>query len=223
MKVGRRLATKLLNVTKFVLGIGADADQAGVVEPEPVDAAMLARLDGVVAEATTAFDGFDYARALERTEEFFWWFCDDYVELVKGRAYGSRGDRRRGIGARRAAHSTRRAAAAARPDAPVRRRGGVELVARRQRPRRRLAGRRGRRRRPELSLDPISEVLASVRRVKTEAKVSQRAAVATLDVRGPADWLASIEAARDDLTEALSVTTLTLREADDVTIAATLA
>ena len=76
---------------------------------------------------------------------------------------------------------------------------------------------------PELSLDPISEVLASVRRVKTEAKVSQRAAVATLDLGGPADWLASIEAARDDLTEALSVTTLTLREADDVTIAAALA
>ena len=53
---------------------------------------MLAKLDVVIAEATTAFDVFDYARALERTESFFWWFCDDYVELVKGRAYGSHGD-----------------------------------------------------------------------------------------------------------------------------------
>ena len=53
---------------------------------------MLARLDAVVADATPAYAGFDYARALERTEAFFWWFCDDYVELVKGRAYGGRGD-----------------------------------------------------------------------------------------------------------------------------------
>ena len=52
---------------------------------------MLARLDATITEATTAFDGFDYARALERTEAFFWWFCDDFVELVKGRAYGGRG------------------------------------------------------------------------------------------------------------------------------------
>ena len=95
MKVGRRLATKLLNVTKFVLGIGAEAEDGGgptdSVSLEAVDAAMLVRLDDVVDEATEAYENFDYARALERTEEFFWWFCDDYVELVKGRAYGSRG------------------------------------------------------------------------------------------------------------------------------------
>ena len=53
---------------------------------------MLAQLVSVIDEATAAFEAFDYARALERTESFFWWFCDDYVELVKGRAYGSQGD-----------------------------------------------------------------------------------------------------------------------------------
>ena len=97
MKVGRRLATKLLNVTKFVLGIGAlrraapPSRRAGRSRSSR-STQRCSKLDAVVAEATAAFDGFDYARALERTEEFFWWFCDDYVELVKGRAYGSRGD-----------------------------------------------------------------------------------------------------------------------------------
>ena len=49
--------------------------------------AMLEELAALVEDATRAFDGFDYARALQRAEEFFWRFCDDYLELVKGRAY----------------------------------------------------------------------------------------------------------------------------------------
>jgi len=85
MKVGRKLATKLLNVSKFVLGIGEVTDD--IVPTEAIDIAMLHRLAGVVDEATAAFEEFDYARVLERTEEFFWWFCDDYVELVKTRGY----------------------------------------------------------------------------------------------------------------------------------------
>jgi valyl-tRNA synthetase len=90
MKIGRKLGTKLLNATKFVLGFGAPPDDA--VPEAAIDRAMLARLADVVDESTRALDDFDYARAMERTEAFFWWFCDDYVELVKGRAYGTQGD-----------------------------------------------------------------------------------------------------------------------------------
>ena len=137
MKVGRRLATKLLNVTKFVLGIAARRRRRRRrASTTPSTWRCWRASTAVVAEATAAFEGFDYARALERTEAFFWWFCDDYVELVKGRAYGGRGDGPAASARAALRDGARRPAAAVRADAAVRRRGGVELVARRQRPRR---------------------------------------------------------------------------------------
>ncbi|MDW3219474.1 MAG: valine--tRNA ligase [Acidimicrobiales bacterium] len=94
MKIGRRLSIKLLNASKFVLGFGEGSDVDPAAITEPLDRSMLDKLADLVDAATTAFDAFDYARALERTEEFFWWFTDNHVELVKARAYGEYGDER---------------------------------------------------------------------------------------------------------------------------------
>ena len=91
MKIGRRLAIKVLNASKFALTAGGDGSSI-ILDPsavtEPIDRALLADLAGVVDSATAAFEDFDHARALEVTESFFWTFCDDYLELVKDRAYG---------------------------------------------------------------------------------------------------------------------------------------
>ena len=87
MKVGRRLAIKILNAARFAL---MQAEPRGPIT-EPLDRGMLTALASLVDESTDRFEAYDYARVLERTEAFFWAFCDDYLELVKARRYGDFG------------------------------------------------------------------------------------------------------------------------------------
>jgi valyl-tRNA synthetase len=84
MKVGRRLAIKILNAARFAL---MHAEPRGPIT-EALDRGMLSSLSLLVEESTAQLEAYDYARVLERTERFFWSFCDDYLELVKSRRYG---------------------------------------------------------------------------------------------------------------------------------------
>ena len=207
MKVGRKLATKLLNATKFALSFGEPP--AGTAPSQPLDLAMLARLDTVVADATAAFEDFDYTRALERTEDFFWWFCDDYVELVKDRAYGAHGEE--GAASARAAlrtalHAVHRMFAPFLPfvteevwrwwqEGSVHTQAWPTATA--------LGG-------DAAVADTIGEVLAAVRRTKTEAKVSQKAPVALLAVTATAAQAGHLDVAGKDLRDAGSIAELTV-------------
>jgi valyl-tRNA synthetase len=84
IKVGRRLAIKLLNAAKFAL---MQAEPRGPIT-EPLDRGMLCSLSMLVKESTEQFEAYDYSKVLEQSERFFWSFCDDYLELVKSRRYG---------------------------------------------------------------------------------------------------------------------------------------
>ena len=91
MKVGRRLAIKILNASRFVLASAAENPAGPDAVSEPLDRGMLTMLARVVRDATADLEEYNYTKALERTESFFWFFCDNYLELVKSRRYGDLG------------------------------------------------------------------------------------------------------------------------------------
>ena len=216
MKIGRRLAIKVLNASKFVLGIteGAAASPADVTAP--LDRAMLAALADVVDVATDAFESYDHTRALEATETFFWTFCDDYLELVKDRAYGGEKWTAEATASARSAlglalDTLLRLLAPTLPFATEEvwswwREGTVHLapwpVAA---PLREAADGVG-----PAGLPAAGRALAALRKVKSEAKVSMRVGIVRAELGVPAAELPLVEAAAADVRAAGRVAALTL-------------
>ncbi|MGC5171182.1 valine--tRNA ligase [Microbacterium sp. DT81.1] len=213
IKIGRRLAIKVLNAANFVLSFPA-AEGAEITHA--VDASMLATLDGVIVEATKALEAYDHARALEVTEQFFWTFCDDYLELVKERAYD-----RTDVGQASAALALRIALSSLlRLLAPVLvfateeswswfNEGSVHTA-----PWPAPLGSDG----DPAVLAAASAALVGIRRAKTEAKASQKTPVARATVTAPAETLNALRFAEGDLRAVGRISDLTLVEGDALTV-----
>ncbi len=205
MKVGRRLAIKVLNASKFVLGVMGEALADPALITTPIDRAVWVELDALVDDATAAFDSYDYARALERTERFFWSFCDDYLELVKSRAYGTDGSDPEGAASARATLALTLAALQRlfAPHLPFVteevwswwREGSVHRAAWPE-----VAGATAW---SEASVYRVaSEVLGAVRKAKSDAQRSLRTDVLSAVVRDTPERLAALALAETDVREA---------------------
>jgi len=194
MKVGRRLATKLLNAAKFVYSFGEAAPGSAITEP--LDRALIQEFDATVAEATKALEGYEYTTALAASERFFWTFCDDYVELVKDRAYAGSDSAR--LTLRQALDGVVQLLAPFIPftaeevwswthdssvhtsswPAPADRPAGTDQ--------RRLLG-------------TASVAIGAVRRAKTELKMSMRSEVRSAEIAAPADFAEAVRLFENDL------------------------
>jgi valyl-tRNA synthetase len=215
MKIGKRLAIKLLNASKFSLSLNATLNNADVTQT--VDHALLNKLAQVVETATTSFEKYDYTRALEVAETFFWAFTDDYVELVKERTYGNQGE---------AAANSARAALGITTHTLLKlfapfipfvteevwswwQEGSIHLQSW-----------------PKSSeiitnkstgidaLNNVTWILSEVRKVKTENKQSMKAEVKTLEIWAKADVIDQVKDAQKDLIAAGNIKDLKLNVSD---------
>ena len=218
MKVGRRLAMKILNASKFAYMTpepsAADGDLLALVT-QPLDTSMLATLHDVVERATKGFEAWDYTRSLELTETFFWTFCDDYIELVKERA-----NNRDGKFSDAEAASAQAAVRIAldvllRLFAPVLPYATEEVwswthadsIHRAPWPS--VTGSTLPADADAKVLKVVSQALAGVRRAKSDAKLGMRAEVTSMTLAGPADALAAAEKGEADLRAAGRITGMT--------------
>ena len=214
IKIGRRLAIKILNASKFILSFELPP---GAEVTNPLDLSMLETLHNVVRSATSALMEYDHAKALETTESFFWTFTDDYLELVKERAYNK--DHPEQASAIAALHqaldvflrlfapvlpfATEEAWSwfndesihrSNWPSAPTHEVGNPDVLA------------------------AASEALIGIRRAKTEAQASQKIPVVTITIAAPESTVSLLEQCLSDIKAVGRITELIFEEAQELEI-----
>ncbi|RPE76486.1 MULTISPECIES: valine--tRNA ligase [unclassified Frondihabitans] len=232
IKVGRRLAIKVLNAAKFVYSFPEPVEGASVTEPLDLD--LLANFARVIEAATDALENYDHAKALEGTEKFFWTFCDDYLELVKERAYGSASSEGAG--------SDGAASAGGQASAVLALRTTVDGLLRLLAPYLPFATEEvwswthdssihtapwptvaelaevGEIVAPTGLLELVGEALISIRRAKTDAKASLKTPVTSAVVVAPADSLELLRTAAADLSAVGRIESLTFEAGDALAV-----
>ncbi|MDN4615139.1 valine--tRNA ligase [Leifsonia sp. F6_8S_P_1B] len=221
IKIGRRLAIKVLNAAKFILGFEAPAALDLALVTAPLDRSMLQNLAEVIADATAALENYDHARALEVAETFFWTFCDDYLELVKERAYGEATPEQASavVALRVALSAFLRLFAPVLPFATEEawswfEEGSVHVADWPQAAETASADWPDTRK----VLATVGRALTGVRGAKTAAKASQRTPVDSAVISGPADEIAAVEAAAGDLRSVGRIAELRFASADELTV-----
>ena len=222
IKIGRRLAIKILNAAKFILGFEAPASDDLPLVTNPLDRSMLQNLAAVVTEATAALDAYDHARALELVETFFWTFCDDYLELVKERAYAESGPGQTSavVALRLALSAFLRLFAPVVPFATEEAWSWFNEGSVHRAPWPAAA---------ELTdasydeglrsmLTIVGRALTGIRGAKTAAKASQRTAVDSALITGPEHELEAIRAAADDLRSVGRIAELRFAPGEDLAV-----
>ncbi len=82
---GEKLLRKLWNASKLVDTL-APEDPEEPEEFEAIDRWLLAELDDAIEDLTDHLEAYEFAKARDRLRTFFWnTFCDDYLEIAKGR------------------------------------------------------------------------------------------------------------------------------------------
>jgi valyl-tRNA synthetase len=223
MKIGRRLAIKLLNAAKFALSFDVPTGHSKITEP--LDQAMLIDLSDVVKTATNAFDEYDHTKALEVAEKFFWTFTDDYLELVKERAYNADGaiteaeQASATIALRKALHVMLRLFAPFLPFAAEEVWGWWQKT----------SGSIHRAAWPTVDelvtdldlgnqglLELASIAVSGVRKAKTDAKVSMKAAVVSAVIEAPSAVLSSLRLLESDLKSVGKIENMSYTEAEEL-------
>ncbi|MBD8703194.1 valine--tRNA ligase [Frigoribacterium sp. CFBP9039] len=220
IKIGRRLAIKVLNAAKFVYSFELPSGEHSVTEP--LDRDLLATFASVIETATEALEGYDHARALETTEKFFWTFCDDYLELVKERAYGATTPAEQAsavLALRTVLEGLLRLLAPYLPFATEEVWSWTHDESIHQAAWPTVA---------ELGLSEgesatglvglVGQALIFVRRAKSDAKASQKTPVSTAVITAPAAQLALVRLAAGDLAAVGKIADLTFAEGDELAV-----